>query len=95
MKKQYWFGFLLATAAAVLAVKAAPPPAPEPGLEVPTSTSGSALIDEVLAQDKAEGRGILDSTEGDRKVQEGLIKARVEKDLSDARTSMGTDPDGV
>jgi hypothetical protein len=95
MKKQYWFGLLLATAALALAVNAAPPPAPEPGLEVPTSVSGSALIDEVLAQDKAEGRGILDDTEGDRKVQEGLIKARVEKELSDARTGMGTDPDGV
>ena len=59
MKKQYWFGFILATAAVVLAVKAAPPPAPEPGSEVPTSASGSALINEVLAQDKAEGRGIL------------------------------------
>jgi hypothetical protein len=96
MKKQYWFGFLIATAALALTVKAAPPPAPEPGPEASTSTtSGSTLIDEVLAQDKAEGRGILDDTEVDRKVQEGLIKARVEKELTDARNGMGTDPDGV
>src|SRR5436190_23569350 len=94
MKKQYWFGLLLAIALG-LAATAAPPAAPEPSAETPTSTSGSSLIDEVLAQDKAEGRGILDETEGDRRVQEGLIKARVEKELSDARNQMGTDPDGV
>src|SRR5436190_6459244 len=94
MKKQYWFGLLLAIALG-LAATAAPPAAPDPSTEIPASISGSALIDEVLAQDKAEGRGILDETEGDRRVQEGLIKARVEKELSDARNQMGTDPDGV
>ena len=94
MKKRIAFAFLLAVAGLTLAVYAAPP-AVEPGSEIPASTSGSTLIDEVLAQDKAEGRGILDDTEVTRKVQEGLVKARVEKELSDARTALGTDPDGV
>ena len=56
-------------------------------------TSGSTLIDEVLAEEG--GKGILDSTESERKVQEGLIKARVEKELSDARRDLGTNPDGI
>ncbi len=94
MKKQKWFGLLLAIAALAMPATAAPP-GDEPATEVPATTSGSSLIDEVLAQDKAEGRGILDDTEGERKVQEGLIKARVEKELSDARAGMGSDPDGV
>ena len=53
----------------------------------------SALIDEVLAE--RGGKGFLDEIEADRKVQEGRIKALVEKDLEDARTEMGTNPDGA
>ena len=94
MKKSKWVGLLLATSALAVTV-GSPFSAAEPGEEAPTSTRGSTLIDEVLAQDAREGRGILDSTEGDRKVQEGLIKARVEKELSDARDILGTDPDGA
>jgi hypothetical protein len=94
MKKSHWLALLL-TALALAATAVAPLAAAEPSDETPTATGGSTLIDEVLAQDAREGRGILDSTEGDRKVQEGLIKARVEKELSDARDGLGTDPDGV
>ena len=94
MKKRNWLTLLLATSA-LAATAVLPLVSAEPEGEKPTSTSGSTLIDEVLAQDALEGRGILDSTEGDRKVQEGLIKARVEKELSDARGGLGTDPDGV
>lgn len=85
----YWLaaGLLVSFASAALLV------AQE--AEIPTATTGSALIDEVLAQQPGEGRGILDSTEADRKVQEGLIKARVEADLSEARREMGTNPDGA
>jgi hypothetical protein len=94
MKNGNWLVLLLAAAALAVAAFSSHLAA-EPGVEEPTSTSGSKLIDEVLAQDVREGRGILDTTEGDRKVQEGLIKARVEKELSDARGGLGTDPDGV
>jgi len=59
--------------------------------EAPAPAESSPLIDEVLAQPER----ILDTTEKDRKVQEGLIKARVEKELSDARDLMGSDPDGA
>lgn len=84
----YWLsaGLLASIASAALLAQEA---------EIPTATTGSALIDEVLAQQPSEGRGILDSTEADRKVQEGLIKARVESELSDARREMGTNPDGA
>lgn len=94
MKKSKWLGLLLASSALAVTVGSTFSAA-EPSDEAPTSTRGSTLIDEVLAQDAREGRGILDATEGDRKVQEGLIKARVEKELSDARDILGTDPDGA
>ncbi|MBC7851820.1 MAG: hypothetical protein IAF94_00145, partial [Pirellulaceae bacterium] len=95
MNRRIRLAFLLAACGLALARSAVPLTAAEPGSEAPVSTSGSTLIDEVLAQDAREGRGILDITEGERKVQEGLVKARVEKELSDARDAMGTDPDGV
>ena len=56
-----------------------------------SESGSSALIDEVLEE---SGNKLLDTSEAERKVQEGLIKARVEKELQDARGSMGSDPDG-
>src|SRR6185436_7164871 len=58
--------------------------------EAAEGAESSAIIDEALSQP-----GLLDTTEEERKVQEGLIKARVEKELNDARNLMGTDPDGA
>ena len=68
---------------------AAPPDQSPIGVD---SEGSSSLIDEVLAE---SGKGILDTTESERKVQEGLLKARVEKELHDARNQMGSDPDGA
>jgi hypothetical protein len=67
-------------------------PTDESPVGVDSDGGSSSLIDEVLAE---SGKGILDTTESERKVQEGLLKARVEKELHDARNQMGSDPDGA
>src|SRR4051812_34962367 len=85
-------------AAGMTKLPAGEPPAPaevrRAVFEEPVATTGSTPIDEVLAE-PGSGRGILHVTAGRRKVQEGLIKARVEKELSSARNEMGTNPDGA
>src|SRR5437762_2122726 len=91
--------FVLTVAARVTVLPAGEPGNPEDvraaRFDEPVATTGSALIDEVLSEQASGGRGILDVTEIDRKVQEGMIKARVEKELSSARNEMGTNPDGA
>jgi hypothetical protein len=47
----------------------------------PPRQSSSPLIDEVLSEAEVEPT-FLDATEADRKVQEELIEARVEQELS-------------
>ncbi|HEX5033106.1 MAG TPA: hypothetical protein VFW62_01380, partial [bacterium] len=69
--------------------------AEDPAPETTSPTSGSVLIDEILAQPERDGGGILNTSEAERKIQEGLIKARVEAELSAARREMGSNPDGA
>src|ERR1041385_4915651 len=70
--------------------QAAPPGDSSVGVD--SDQGSSSLIDEVLAE---SGNGILDATESERRVQEGLLEALVEKGLHDARDQMESDPDNA